>query len=207
MNLYDRYVLPRLIDWSCGLPRVTSERRKVVPLAQGRVLDVGIGSGRNLPLYDPQRVTALVGIDPSAELLATTRERTRGLPFPVELVAERAETTQLRSGSFDTVVLTYTLCSIPEAARALEQIRRVLKPEGRLLFCEHGAAPDPSVRRWQERLAPAWKRLAGGCDLVRDAPALLCAAGFQIDRLDTHYLAHTPRLLGYHSIGIAHAVR
>jgi ubiquinone/menaquinone biosynthesis C-methylase UbiE len=207
MSWYDRHILPRLIDWSCGLPRVASERRKVVPLARGCVLDVGIGSGRNLSLYDPQHVTALVGIDPSAELLAYTRERSRRLAFPVELVTEPAETTQLPSASFDTVVLTYTLCSIPDAARALQQIRRVLKPDGQLLFCEHGAAPDPSVRRWQQRVAPAWKRLAGGCDLVRDAPALLHAAGFSIDRLDTHYLAQTPRLLGYHSIGVAHAAR
>jgi ubiquinone/menaquinone biosynthesis C-methylase UbiE len=204
MSVYNRHILPRLIDWSCGLPLVTEERRKVVPQAQGRVLEVGMGSGRNLPLYDAGRVTSLVGLDPSAELLAYTRERARTLPFPVEVIAEPAETMSLPPGSFDCIVVTYTLCSIPDVAPALEQMRRVLKPGGRLLFCEHGAAPDPSVRRWQARLAPLWLRLAGGCHLLRDAPALLEAAGFRIAELDTHYLRGTPRLLGYHSLGVAH---
>jgi SAM-dependent methyltransferase len=202
-GFYSRRLLPALIDWSCGMPVVTAERRKVVPEAAGRVLDVGIGSGRNLPLYHPARVTSLVGLDPSAELLAYTRERARGMPFPVELLAQRAEDMDLPAQSFDTAVVTYTLCSIDGAREALEQLRRVLKPSGRVLFCEHGAAPEPSVRRWQQRLAPAWKRLAGGCDLLVDAPALLSGAGFRIERLDTHYLAHTPRILGYHSIGVA----
>jgi ubiquinone/menaquinone biosynthesis C-methylase UbiE len=202
-SFYSKRVLPALIDWSCGMPLVTAERRKVVPEAAGRVLDVGIGSGRNLPLYDPARVTSLVGLDPSAELLAYTRERARGIPFPLELLAQPAEDMDLPTQSFDTAVVTYTLCSIAGAREALEQLRRVLKPSGRVLFCEHGAAPEPSVRRWQRRLAPAWKRLAGGCDLLRDAPALLSATGFRIERLDTHYLAHTPRILGYHSIGVA----
>jgi ubiquinone/menaquinone biosynthesis C-methylase UbiE len=204
MTFYSRHILPRLIDWSCGLPLVTEERRKVVPQAQGRVLEVGMGSGRNLPLYVAGRVTSLVGLDPSAELLAYTRERARTLSFPVELIAEPAETMSLPPASFDCIVVTYTLCSIPDVALALEQMRRVLKPGGRLLFCEHGAAPDSSVRRWQARLAPLWLRLAGGCHLLRDAPALLEAAGFRIAELDTHYLRGTPRLLGYHSLGVAH---
>jgi ubiquinone/menaquinone biosynthesis C-methylase UbiE len=204
MRFYNRHILPHLIDWSCGLALVTAERRKVVPQAAGRVLDLGIGSGRNLPLYDPQRVTALVGLDPSAELLAYTRKRARGLPFPVELVAEPAETMSLPSQSFDTVVVTYTLCSIPEVALALQQVRRVLKPGARLLFCEHGAAPDASVRRWQARLSPLWARMAGGCHLLRDAPGLLAAAGFRIDQLDAHYLRGTPRFAGYHTVGAAH---
>jgi ubiquinone/menaquinone biosynthesis C-methylase UbiE len=203
LSFYTKRILPGLIDWSCGMPLMTAERRKVVPEAVGRVLDLGIGSGRNLPLYDPARVTSLVGLDPSAELLAYTRERARGTPFPVELVAQSAEGMDVPAESFDTVVVTYTLCSIAGAREALEQLRRVLKPSGRVLFCEHGAAPEPSVRRWQQRLAPAWRRLAGGCDLLRDAPALLSSAGFRIERLDTHYLARTPRILGYHSIGVA----
>jgi ubiquinone/menaquinone biosynthesis C-methylase UbiE len=204
MNFYNHHILPRLIDWSCGMPLVAAERRKLVPQAGGRVLEVGIGSGHNLAMYDPQRVTALVGIDPSTELLARTRARTPGVPFPVELVPEPAETMSLPAASFDTVVATYTLCSIPEVQRALQGIRRVLKPEGRLLFLEHGAAPDPDVRRWQARLSPLWLRMAGGCHLLRDAPSLLAEAGFAIDRLDAYYLPGIPRLLGYHSLGAAH---
>jgi ubiquinone/menaquinone biosynthesis C-methylase UbiE len=203
MSFYDRHVLPCLIDWSCGLPRITAQRRTVVPQAEGRVLDVGIGSGRNLPLYDPRRVTALVGLDPSIELLAVTRQRAHELPFPVELLAQPAETMDLDGASFDTVVLTYTLCSIAGVQEALRQVRRVLKPGGRLLFCEHGAAPDAGVRRWQQRLAPAWRRLAGGCNLLSDAPALLDAAGFRIEQLDAYYLPQTPRFLGYHTVGAA----
>ena len=205
MNFYDRHILPRLIHWSCGMPLVTEERRRVVPQARGRVLDVGIGSGHNLPLYDPQRVTAVVGLDPSSELLDYTRARAHGCAFPVELVPEPAETMQLAAASFDTVVLTYTLCSIPDAAQALRQIRRVLKPEGRLLFCEHGAAPDPAVRRWQARLSPLWLRLAGGCHLLRDAPALLAQGGFRVEQLDTHYVSGAPRFVGWHTIGVARA--
>jgi ubiquinone/menaquinone biosynthesis C-methylase UbiE len=204
MSLYSRHILPRLTDWSCGLPLITEERRKVVPQAEGRVLDVGIGSGRNLPLYDSRRVTSLVGLDPSAELLAYTRERARTLPFPIELIVQPAEAMSLPAASFDTIVVTYTLCTIPEIGAALGQMRRVLKPGGRLLFCEHGAAPDPAVRRWQARLSPLWLRMAGGCHLLRDAPALLQAAGFRIAELDTHYLRSTPKMLGYHSLGVAH---
>lgn len=203
MRVYDHYILPRLIDWSCGLPRITAQRRAIVPQAQGRVLDVGIGSGRNLPLYDPQRVTALVGLDPSAAMLRLTRERARELSFPVELIAQPAETMTLDTASFDTVVVTYTLCSIPGVDDALRQIRRVLKPSGKLLFCEHGAAPDAGVRRWQRRIGPAWKRLAGGCNLLSDAPAALSAAGFRIEHLDAYYLSRTPRPLGYHTVGSA----
>jgi SAM-dependent methyltransferase len=203
MGFYDRHLLPRMLDWSCGLPLVAEQRRKVVPQASGRVLELGIGSGRNLPLYDAGRVTSLTGIDPSVELLRYTRERARGLPFPVELVAEPAETAGLPAASFDTVVVTYTLCSIRDVARALASVRTLLKPDGRLLFLEHGAAPDASVRRWQARLSPLWVRLAGGCHLLRDAPQLLRDAGFVVDRLDAYYVHAVPRLLGYHTLGRA----
>jgi ubiquinone/menaquinone biosynthesis C-methylase UbiE len=203
MGFYARHVLPRVMDWSCGAALLTAERRKVVPQASGRVLELGIGSGRNLPLYDAGRVASVTGIDPSAELLRYTRERARGLPFPVELVAEPAETAGLPARSFDTVVVTYTLCTIPDVARALDNLRPMLKPGGRLLFLEHGAAPDAAVRRWQARLSPLWLRLAGGCHLLRDAPTLLREAGFAIERLDAYYMPAVPRLLGYHTLGSA----
>ncbi len=203
MGLYSRYLLPPLLDCACSASLVTAQRLRVVPQAQGRVLDCGIGSGLNLPFYDPARVTEVVGIDPNARLLAYARQRARALPFTVDLREGDAEQPDLPSASFDTIVVTYTLCSIPGVQRALGELRRVLKPAGRLLFCEHGRAPDASVRRWQERLSPLWLRLAGGCHLARDVPDLLRGAGFRIERLEQYYVRPAPRFVAFHSIGAA----
>jgi SAM-dependent methyltransferase len=203
MGFYSRRILPHLIDWSCGLPRVTAQRRKVVPLAQGEVLEVGIGSGLNLPIYDAGRVRRLTGVDPSGVLLRRARQRATGLAFPVALLRAGAEAIPLDAHSVDDVVVTYSLCSIPAVEQALQELRRVLRSSGRLLFCEHGLAPEASTQGWQRRVAPLWKPLAGGCDLTRDAPALLERWGFRVEQLDRFYLPGTPHLLGYHSIGVA----
>jgi ubiquinone/menaquinone biosynthesis C-methylase UbiE len=203
MCFYGERILPHLTDWSCGLPRVTAQRRKVVPLAHGEVLEVGIGSGLNLPVYDAGRVKRLTGVDPSGALLGRARQRAAGLAFPVRLLRAGAEALPLDARSVDDVVVTYSLCSIPALEQALEELRRVLKPGGRLLFCEHGLAPEASVQRWQRRIAPLWRPLAGGCDLTRDAPALLERWNFRVEQLERFYLPGTPRLVGYHSIGIA----
>jgi SAM-dependent methyltransferase len=192
---YDRHVLPYLIDFACGLPPVANQRRKVIPLAAGRILEIGIGTGLNLRFYDPRNVETLVGIDPAEEMhpLATRRSLRAGLP--VDLRAATAERLPLDSASFDCVVCTFTLCSVGDPAAALAEMRRVLRPGGQLLFAEHGLAPDASVSRWQHRVEPYWSRIAGGCHLTRDVPLLLRDAGFRAD-MESGYFSR-PKLLSY----------
>nr|WP_256832847.1 class I SAM-dependent methyltransferase [Pseudomonas oleovorans] len=188
MGLYDRHILPHLIDFACGMGAVMKARSQLVPQARGRVLEIGIGSGLNLSFYDPQRVEVVVGVDPSAEMQALARERAARCQVPVEMIALELGQIQAAEASFDDIVCTFTLCTIPDAIAALREMRRVLKPGGRLLFCEHGLAPDLPVVRWQKRLTPLWKPLAGGCHLDRDIPALIGAGGFHIRELSTGYL-------------------
>ncbi|MDH1338501.1 class I SAM-dependent methyltransferase [Ectopseudomonas oleovorans] len=188
MGLYDRHILPHLIDFACGMGAVMKARSQLVPQARGRVLEIGIGSGLNLSFYDPQRVEVVVGVDPSAEMQALARERAARCQVPVEMIALELGQIQAADASFDDIVCTFTLCTIPDAVSALREMRRVLKPGGRLLFCEHGLAPDLPVVSWQKRLTPLWKPLAGGCHLDRDIPALIGAGGFHIRELSTGYL-------------------
>ncbi len=188
MGLYEKYVLPRLVDFVCGGKHFTKQRRKVVPHARGRVLEVGFGSGLNLPHYDERRIDRLWALEPSRSMWALGRRRAAEAAFDVEYLCADAEAIPLESGSADTVLVTYALCTIPQVETALSEIRRVLSGEGTLIFCEHGAAPDPSVRAWQDRVNPYWKAVGGGCHLNRDAPALLSAAGFRLENLESMYL-------------------
>ena len=201
MNWYDRHVLPWLIDIACGLPMVQAQRRLLVPQARGRVLEIGMGTGRNLPFYDRNQLTQLVGVDPALQMHRLAQRRSARAGLDVELVGLSAERLPLPDDHFDTVVCTYTLCSIPDPAAALHEVRRVLKPGGLFLFCEHGRAPDPALARWQERIQPYWMPLAGGCHLDRDVPALLREAGLDA-QVDQGYLSG-PRLLTYHFWGQA----
>jgi ubiquinone/menaquinone biosynthesis C-methylase UbiE len=204
-NWYERHVLPYLIDIACGLRAVRRQRRKVVPSAHGTVLEIGIGTGLNLEHYDKARIERVVGVDPGVEMHPLARKRARQAGLPVELVGLSAETLPFEASTFDTVLVTYALCTIPDPIAALREMRRVLKLGGILVFCEHGLAPDPSVRRWQHRLTPLWSRLAGGCHLERDIPALLADAGFRSRDLQTMYLPG-PRVLTYNYWGTAQAV-
>jgi len=188
MGLYARYVLPRVVHLTCSSRPNMRQRTKLVPHARGRVLEVGIGSGLNLPFYDADRVTRVWGLDPSEELTARARDAAEDVPFDVELVTAGSEEIPFDAASFDTVVVTYTLCTIPEVVPALREMARVLKPDGRLLFCEHGVAPDADVRRWQERMNPIWRRLGGGCHLNRDVPDLIRRGGFEVTELETMYI-------------------
>lgn len=202
MNFYDRHVLPYLIDWACGMRAVERRRMALIPQARGRVLEIGIGTGLNLAHYDPQVVTAFYGLDPAVQMHRLARRRASEAGLDVTLVELPAERINLPDASFDTVVTTFTLCSIPEPLAALREMRRVLKPDGRLLYCEHGRAPDASVRAWQDRLTPWWKPLAGGCHLNRDIPALLQAGGFHLHPQGEAYLPG-PRPLTYNYWGTA----
>lgn len=188
MNLYDQHVLPHLIDFACGMGAVMKTRAQIVPQAEGRVLEIGIGSGLNLSFYDPTKVSVIVGVDPSAAMQKLAQQRAAEISIPVEMIALELGQIQAADASFDSIVCTFTLCTIPDAMAALQEMRRVLKPGGKLLFSEHGLAPDLPVVRWQHRLTPLWKPFSGGCHLNRDIPALIRAGGFSIGQLDSSYL-------------------
>jgi len=203
MAFYEDRVLPHLLHLACGSRVVEQQRAKVVPQAWGRVLEIGMGSGLNLPHYDPGRVELVWGVEPAEGMRRKARANAARVPFELRWLDLPGEEIPLEDDSADTVVVTYTLCTIPEWQRALAQMRRVLRPDGRLLFCEHGSAPDAGVRRWQERINPVWRKLAGGCNLNRAIPQLITDTGFAIDRMDSGYLPKTPRFAGYNYWGAA----
>jgi ubiquinone/menaquinone biosynthesis C-methylase UbiE len=204
-SLYDRYIMPRLIGCACGSRPIMKQREKVVPRAGGKVLELGIGGGLNLSFYDPARVEGVFGVDPSAELRAIAQAAPRAAGLNVEIRDGKAEALPFDTGSFDCVVCTFTLCSVQSPAAALAEARRVLKPGGRFLFCEHGLAPDPDVARWQQRVEPIWKRLAGGCHLTRPVAETLTMAGLTLTDLSSMYLPSTPRIAGWNEWGEARA--
>ncbi|NRB47733.1 MAG: class I SAM-dependent methyltransferase [Saprospiraceae bacterium] len=188
MGIYSKYVLPKLINCTCSVSTVSKQRAKVVPLAKGEVLEIGIGSGLNLPFYQKDQVDTIWGLEPQSELLLMAKEEGAKHDVPIQYIQASAEDIPLDNQQFDTIVITYTLCSIPAARKALEEMKRVLKPNGQVLFCEHGAAPDPAVLKWQNRINPLWKRLGGGCNLNRRIPELFQDAGFHIPDLQTMYI-------------------
>lgn len=181
---------------------IRRQREKVVPLARGRVLEIGVGSGLNLAHYDRGQVTTVCGIDPAVELQDRSRQRAVASGLDVQLLTGSAESIPFPDASFDAVVTTFTLCSIPNVVAALRESRRVLKPSGRLLFAEHGLSADANVARWQNRLNPLWLRLSGGCNMNRPIAPLLRDGGFAVERMDTLYLPG-PRILTYNYWGSA----
>ena len=187
MGFYSNHVLPHLIALAMRHRDLAAYRRRVLAGAEGRVLEVGIGPGLNLPFYRSS-ISDIIGLDPSPQLLDMARQQGRATGIPLELLQGSAEAIPLDNASVDTVAMTWTLCSIPDAPRALAEIRRVLKPSGSLLFVEHGAAPDPGVAAWQNRLTPVWRHIAGGFHLNRDVEGLLRTAGFEITDLQQGYM-------------------
>lgn len=188
MSWYEERILPRMINLACGSRPTRKQREKVVPRASGDVLEVGFGSGLNLPFYDRDKVRHVWGLEPSEGMRRLSRGSISKSALDVELIDLPGEEIPLDDDSVDTVLVTYTLCTIPEVAVALQGMRRVLKPRGRVLFCEHGKAPDTNVQKWQERLNPAWKKISGGCSMRRDIPAILYEAGFHIEDDNRMYI-------------------
>jgi ubiquinone/menaquinone biosynthesis C-methylase UbiE len=203
MSLYDKYVLPKFLNCACGSKPVTRQRKKVVPLAEGKVLEVGIGSGLNLPFYDKSKIDELWGLDPSEELSEMARKVADDEQMEVKFISSGAEEIPLPDGHFDSVLVTYTMCTIPEVIRANGEIRRVLKNGGKMIFCEHGEAPDENIRKWQKRINPIWGKIAGGCNINRKIPSLIQDSGFDIIEMEEMYLPSTPKIAGYNYWGYA----
>lgn len=202
MKFYDRHILPLVLDCACATKPIRKQREKIIPLAHGDVVEIGIGSGHNLPYYDQDKVTKLIGIDPDANVWKKAAPNRAKFHKPLERLGLSGESIPLPDACADTVVVTYSLCTIPDPIKALGEMKRLLKPGAKLLFCEHGQAPDANVHKWQDRIDPMWKRISGGCHTGRDIPSLLKSAGFKIDVLEEMYIPG-PKILSYNYWGQA----
>jgi len=203
MGFYDKHILPHFLNCACGSKPVKYQREKVVPMAEGLVLEVGIGSGLNIPFYDAAKVDRILGLDPSEELNRMALKVAEQKGIPVDFILGGAEDMPLPDNHVDTVLVTFTMCTIPEVTAANKEMLRVLKPGGKMIFCEHGLAPDVKVSKWQSRLDPVWGKIAGGCHLNRDIPRLIKNAGFEIKTMEQMYLPSTPKFAGYNYWGTA----
>ena len=202
MSLYNKYILPKFLNCACGSKPINYQRQKIVPLAKGKVLDIGIGSGLNIPFYNSDKIDKVIGIDPSHELIELAKELANDSKASIDLVIGSAESIPYPDNFFDTVLVTYTMCTIPNVAIANKEMWRVLKDDGRLIFCEHGLAPDKKISKWQNRIDPFWGKIAGGCHLNRDIQKLITDAGFSFESLDKMYIPSTPKFAGYNYWGV-----
>jgi ubiquinone/menaquinone biosynthesis C-methylase UbiE len=202
-SLYDRLILPKMLKFACSQEPVMKQRAKVVPKAEGKVLELGIGMGLNLAFYDPDKVASVTGVDPAAELREIALAAPRDPRLSVDVQDGTAESLPFEARSFDCVVCTFTLCSVHDPAAALAEARRVLKPGGRLFFCEHGLSPDPGLAKWQRRWEPLWKRLTGNCHLTRPVTASIEAAGFKTEWMDSMALPGAPPIAAWNEWGSA----
>lgn len=201
MGWYDKHVLPKLIDTACSQKPMRELRARYVPRARGDVLEIGMGSGLNLYHYGAE-VRSLTGLDPAAELTGKARQRADKLGRAVEVMGVSGEEIPADDARFDTLVCTWTLCSIPNVYAALREMRRVLKPGGRFYFIEHGRAPEETVMKWQRRIEPLWKQIGGGCHLTRKADELIEDAGFVIEELESGYQPG-PKFAAFMTHGVA----
>lgn len=208
MKFYDRHILPHVINCACATKPIRRQREKIIPLAHGDVVEIGIGSGHNLPYYDQDKVTKLIGIDPDEYVWKKAAPNRAKFFKPLERLGLSGENIPLPDACADTVVVTYSLCTIPDPVKALVEMKRLLKPSklgqarAKILFCEHGLAPDANVHKWQNRIDPIWKRISGGCHSGRDIPALLKSAGLDIDVMEEMYVPG-PKILSYNYWGQA----
>lgn len=202
MGFYAKYILPWGIDMACSMAIITAKRQLVVPQAEGIVLELGIGSGHNLPHYDPEKIKKVIGIDPDAAIWKRSAQRRAAVGFPVERIGLSGEEIPLDNNSVDNVLVTYSLCTIPDPVAALREARRVMRPGGRLIFLEHGEAPEENIRKWQSRIDPVWKRLAGGCHTGRPIPKIIEEAGWTLENLNQGYIKG-PKPLAFNYWGTA----
>ena len=203
MSFYEKYILPRFLNCACASEPITYQRKKVVPLAEGKILEVGIGSGLNLPFYEKSKIEEIWGIDPSEELNVMAKKVAIEEGMNVNFITSSAEDIPFPNDYFDTVLITYTMCTIPSVLQANKEIRRVLKHNGKMIFCEHGVSPDENIKKWQKRLNSIWGKIAGGCNINRNIPMLIKSSGFKIVEMDEMYLPKTPRIAGYNYWGYA----
>ena len=200
---WDENILPKIVAAGCGTEEVSELRRSVVPLASGAVFEMGCGGGYNQQLYDPALVTSFAGIDPNGALLDAARERAAANGWQADLREGKGEAIPFGDAAFDTVVCTYTLCSVDDPARVLAEMRRVLKPGGRLLYLEHGRAPDAGLVKWQRRIEPVWRKIAGNCHLTREIGAAIGRAGFVVEPVGQGYFEQAPKWAGWMEWGVA----
>ena len=200
MGFYDKYILPCCLDRACAIGPVSKQREKVVPFASGVVLEIGIGSGLNIPFYNPDKVSKIIGVDPDEHIWKRSQKRRAASPLEIERIGLSGEDIPLQDNMADSVVVTYSLCTIPDPIKALGEMKRILKPGGKILFTEHGKAPDAKVRRWQNLIDPIWGKLAGGCHTGRDIPTLFRQAGLEFESLEQGYIPG-PKVLSYNYWG------
>ena len=204
MGFYEKHILPLCLDKACGIEPITKQRQKVVPLASGVVLEIGIGSGLNLPFYNPEKVSKVIGVDPDDYMWKRSAKSRAKAAIEIERIGLSGGEIPLAKNMADTVVVTYSLCTIPNPVKALKEMTRILKPGGQILFTEHGKAPDANIHKWQNRIDPYWKKIAGGCHSGRDIPELFRQANLKFDTLEEMYIPG-PKVLGYNYWGAARA--
>lgn len=190
-------MVPRLIGTCCAQPQIMKARSRIVPQASGDVLELGCGGGINMDFYDPSRITSFAGLDPSPALLERSREAAQAKGMSADIRGGYGEAMPFDDAQFDTLLVTFTLCSVDDQAQVLREMRRVLKPGGKALFLEHGRAPDASVQKWQRRIEPIWKRIGGNCHLTRAISGAYEGAGFTVSNADKGYMPKTPRAVGW----------
>lgn len=199
---YEETVLPKMIGCACADPKIAALRAKIVPLAEGRVFEIGCGGGLNQPLYEAAKVTAFAGIDPNGALLDKARAAARAKGWEADIREGKGEAIPFADECFDTVVCTYTLCSVDDEAQVLGELRRILRPGGRMLFLEHGLSPDPGPAKWQRRIEPVWKRAMGNCHLTRPVSEAIGHGGFTLHRVENKYMEKMPKWAGWMEWGI-----
>ena len=203
MSLYSKYILPKVLDFCCATKPIRKQREKVVPLCKGIVLEIGSGSGLNFPYYKTSKVKKIFALEPDKEMIELARQETKKSSIEITFLQEYAERISLKDNSVDTILLTYSLCTIPDPISALKEMKRVLRSNGCLVYCEHGMAPESSIRKWQNRLNPINSYFSGGCNLNRNITQLITESGFKIQHSETMYLPGTTKLVGYNYWGTA----
>ena len=200
---YEKFFLPKLCNKCCSTKPINYQRNKVVPLAKGVVLEIGMGSGLNIPFYNKNNIKKIIGLDPSQELNFLAKKIAKENNIGIDFIMSGAEEIPLPNDYVDTILITYTLCTIPDLDNSMAEMKRVLKSDGKFIFCEHGIAPDQNIIKWQRRINPIWKAIMGGCNINRNIPKIISDSGFDITNISEMYLPSTPKIVGYNYWGIA----